>query len=39
MDEEDKQSLREFYFPKDVENLGAETETGSRFCYQKPNNK
>ena len=36
MDEEDEQSPSEFYYPEDVETLGAETETGSAVYYQTP---
>ena len=37
MDEEDKHSLNEFYYPENLETLVAETETGSAFYYlQKP---
>ena len=37
MDEEDKHSLIEFYYPEDLETLDAQTETGSVFYYlQKP---
>ena len=33
-DIEDENSPSQFYYPKDLENLVAETETGSAFYYQ-----